>query len=218
MLRGSSAVPFRVVNTKSESVHRSPAPSRSAACCARCRRSARMHGWGSATLRVESPVLVSSCRSLPATRCSCIAIVTLPSTRSTPPNAVQVLHPGACRARWPPRRAHTAGVPGLRLGMLSPQPRSMSGIDVAGGGSASRSSRRCVSVLPRPPGASSAARSVPNTRPRFGRSRACEGASTTLASFTRRALGQDEGTEAGVITVSRFDHPATPPHLKVTPS
>jgi hypothetical protein len=94
----------------------------------------------------------------------------------------------------------------------------MSGIDVAGGGSASRSSRRCVSVLPRPPGASSAARSVPNTRPRFGRSRACEGASTTLASFTRRALGQDEGTEAGVITVSRFDHPATPPHLKVTPS
>src|ERR1700712_385474 len=26
------------------------------------------------------------------------------------------------------------------------------------------------------------------------------------------------GNEAGVITVSRFDHPATPPHLKVTPS
>lgn len=83
MLRGSIGVPLRVVNTRSEFVHRSPAPSRSAACCARCRRSARTHGWGSATMRVESSVLVSSCRSLPATRRSCIAIVMVPFTRST---------------------------------------------------------------------------------------------------------------------------------------
>ena len=83
MFRGSSGVPFRVVNTKPESVHRLPAANRSAACWARCRRSARTHGRGSATTRVESSVFVSSRRSSPATRYSCIAIVMVPSTRST---------------------------------------------------------------------------------------------------------------------------------------
>ena len=74
---------MRVVNTRPESVHRSPATDCSAACSVRCRRSACTHGPGSATTRVESSVLVSSCRSSPATHCNCMAILIVPSMRST---------------------------------------------------------------------------------------------------------------------------------------